>query len=64
MSELDKVIDEVSEVCYPAENSAIYSAYCSAWNSTSFSALDSSMYSSDYKDNKNAEVFLRVLKDE
>lgn len=73
MSKLDKVINDMNS----ARNSSMYlarhldwnSARRSAWNSAwgldvVYSTRRSARYSDKYKDNKNVEVFLRVLKDE
>lgn len=78
MSRLDKAINKMSEVYYLASDSAIYSsqysAICSAIYSAKYSVMYlaghsategawfSARYSAYYKDNKNIEVFLKVLK--
>lgn len=76
MSKLTKAIGEMKEAYYLAwewvghsdhysdRYSAWHSARYSAWNSAIDSSWNSAIDSADYIDNKNAEVFLKVLKHE
>lgn len=80
MDKLIKAVNEMKKVWCSAGNSDVrltmHSAWCSAYCSAMFSAWESTERSawcsawlsagnsSDYKDNKNVEVFLKVFKDE
>lgn len=64
MSKLTKAVNEMKEAWYSAWRSVIHSARRSVIYSARRAAIYSASSSSKYKNNKNAEVFLKVLKDE